>query len=474
MRRQGLDENQKEKTTPASVKEKKVPTALWTVAGIASLAFFIGAIFYDFWAGPVATVAAVIVFVINLLDVLFGVCPFIRVKNQQVKSCIRNVTTGVAIGALLVVIMRQTGYGLMFNKIDGEEVGNQELPDQLPVETVEDQPGSIIDYSETMDVGTSQDTDVVGPDTAIVQMETLEEQQELFLSPKPDEFLLALSPSLEAMDIEYTGENKAIWVSLLDDEIKRYVNSKSEPPDEIINGTKEFTVNTERANSIEDEWQGYENEGIQEVIELREKAFKIYETKALSHLLASDYHKLAKANRFQQDWEGTLNSYLRSIKYEMCFIKFLPAVNDDYYKHLYKVAVVFQCIGDIPVIQKQYKDEAYFLSSCFFEIVCKNTFDEPNEETGFLASYYAGMVNHKLFLFHWASREKRAGAYIEDSIVYYEKSLDYEDYRKQRGYQHSYMVQMCKHAQNYIKRWGKFPGMRTVEEYQSKEKLYSD
>ena len=287
--------------------------------------------------------------------------------------------------------------------------------------------------------------------------------------------LSVIDPNLELNTIEFAVENKTVWCAVISDTVKEKVNSDSQPSDDIVNGTTEFTRRTRQANDIEKDLaeNGMDYEKLLNKIRLREEAYEIFQIKPLRRLLASDYHSLARIYSRNKIWDKAYAFYLKSIEFEMLYIRLCQRMDDDYFMHLYNIAILYQCIGDMSVIEPSYRTQAYFLSACFFEAVCKNTFDKENEQFGFFCSYYAGMLNHKLSLLSWRETGRETGYYLYDAIAYYELSLEFENYQKQRSYQYQYLSELSNLAQRYIRLYGRVSGMLTSSEYKQMELDYS-
>lgn len=453
----------------------------WIIAVVfLLLTIFLGATFYEFWVDGVYPLLGILstLFGFSFLLKLIGEEGSIRpLKSQRLRRDIRG-----AIGGILV------GFILLYMHFCSASTQAEPLPESpetsVPVqeETASDQE-SLPDSDRegfagspeyVFDVGLSTDTDIVSPETVITHVESLNRADALTPPNTVPSLVSVIDSDLERMELSRTPENQNAWSALLADTVKTIILSDSQPEDDLVNGTPSFTSRTQKANELQDALSnnGMDPDKLKSIIQLREEAYEIYATKGLRHLLASDYHRWAKVCLQNKDWEQAYAYYLKSIEFELLYIRLMPGVNDEYFDHLYNIATIYQCLGDIPTLKADDKKDAYFLSACFYEIVCKHTFDSSDEKTGFLSAYYAGMVHHKLYLLGWRERIRASEVYLCDAIVHYEKSLEFSDYGKQRHYQYDFLAQMSGHAQKYIQYFGQPASMLTKAEYRDMEMHY--
>lgn len=318
----------------------------------------------------------------------------------------------------------------------------------------------------------SEDIDIVDPNTAIIHLENLDKRKGLTLVEETSVLLSVIDKTLADINIECSPTQKEDWVPFIEDTMEQKVNTDSEEEHSVINSDVEFVGRVEVANVKESEKQKGDRETLKEIISLREEAYTLHQTKSLRKLLANNYHEFARLALLYKDWDDAFNFYIKAIKYEILYLNLVESIGNDYYRHMYNIAVLYQCIGDIPVIVEEYKTEAYYLSACFFEIVSKNLFDSGNDRYGFLSSYYAGMVNHKLYLLGWKNYKPECKIYLTEAIEQYEKSLQFEDYKKQRTNQYEYLIQLSEKAQQYLETDYDSSGMKNMEEYIEMEAHY--
>lgn len=477
----------KSSQTESQKKQKNTEAILFAVITFL-IVLVVGLMFYGFWTNQVSPYIRIFVEIISVLTIIwgmFGLKHHFPSLSQRLKKNFKFSSGGFLLSALLVFALHRSGFSIQLEKSApvNDATGNSTNPQQTIASTniyesnngnTESLPDATEEQPRVDSSGISTDTDIVDPNTAITHVDTMRPEDILVPSSPAAQLLSAVDASLAETDLEHSPSNKEVWIAMIADATKLQINSDSEPDDALINGTKDFTDKTRRANQIEQEVQGWDVDSLNKIIWLREEAYDIYPTKSLRHLLASDYHDRARSFLLQKDWHSAYEYYLKSIQYEILYIRLLPEINDDYYKHLYNIAVLYQCIGDIPVIDEVYKTEAYYLSACFFELVCKNDFAPQNRDSGFLSSYYAGMVNHKLYLIGWRDRNRDCYHYLLDAFAYYEKSISFDDYRKQRVYQYDYLSQLCAHAQKYISYFGRAEKLKTTSEYKALEVRYTE
>lgn len=275
---------------------------------------------------------------------------------------------------------------------------------------------------------------------------------------------------------EQNGENKEVIKLNINYYLNMKINSQSQPDDEAVNGNAEFTKLTKKANEIQEDIKnnGRDFEKVQEIIELREKAFDIYVTKSLCKSLASSYCELAElylANN--KNWKMAYESYVKSIEYEIIHIK-LVRDNEEYYNTIYRMAIAYQSIGEISALSYDVKKTAYYISACLYEIAYEYAVNEADEEMVSKSSYYAGLTNHKLVTLSKSNKESDRNYYIVDALNYYEKSLDYKDDPKQLDNLYTYIIQVCNNAKDYINYYGKRENMLSNKEYNEKIDKYNE
>lgn len=456
----------------------------WLIGLLSLVAFlFLWLKFYDFWLFSIMPFLDGLAALCGLAFILiyFGVeAPKHPLKSKRLLQDIRWGVGGVLVAYFLVYMhscaTTDSIAQLPETSVDSspafEEIQVSESKNPDSDNSAEHMTPSLL--TDEVKSGLSTDTDIVSPETVIAHVDSLDRTGVMAPPETLPSLVSVIDSDLERMDISRTPENQNAWSALLADTVKATILSDSQPEDNLVNGNAAFTGRTQKANELQADLSsnGMNPDKLKEVLRLREEAYDIYATKGLRHLLASDYHRWAKVCLQAKNWEQAYEYYLKSIEFELLYVRLVPELNDEYFDHLYNIATIYQCLGDIPTLKAADKKDAYFLSACFYEIVCKHTFDLSDEETSFLSAYYAGMVHHKLYLLGWRERIRTSEVYLCDAIAHYEKSLEFSDYGKQRRYQYDFLAQMCGHAQKYIQYFGQPASMRTKAEYRDMEMYY--
>ena len=455
----------------------------WIIA-LASLCLtiFSGATFYEFWVEKVYPLLVVLSTLFGFSFLLKPISEGIPVHPLKSQRLRRDIRGGVG-GALVAFILLYMHFcSASTQAVPLPEDSETSAPVQEEIMSDQEDPSApdgkelSVPKEYVFEANLSTDTDIVSPETVITHVDSLT-HADTFIPPNTlPSLVTVINSDLDRMELSRTPENQNTWSALLEDTVKATILSDSQPEDDLVNGTPLFTNRTQKANELQADLSsnGMNPDKLKLMIQLREEAYDIYATKGLRHLLASDYHRWAKVCLQMKDWEKAYEYYLKSIEFELLYIRLLPELNDEYFDHLYNIATIYQCLGDIPALKADDKEDAYFLSACFYEIVCKHTFDSADEKTGFLSAYYAGMVHHKLYLLGWRERVRASEVYLRDAIVHYERSLEFSDYGKQRRYQYDFLAQMNGHAQKYIQYFGQPTSMLTMSEYRNMEMYYRD
>lgn len=444
------------------------------------LTIFLGATFYEFWVEGVYPLIGILstLFGFSFLLKFIGEEVYIRpLKSQRLRRNIRGGIGGILVGFILLYMHFCSASTQEIQLPEDSEtsapaqeemMSNQEAPSVLDREELTGSPEYVFD------VGLSIDTDIVSPETVIIHVDSLDRADALIPPNTLPSLVAVIDSDLERMELSRAPENQNAWSALLADTVKATILSDSQPENNLVNGNAAFTSRTQKANELQAALSsnGMDPDKLKAVIQLREEAYGIYATKGLRHLLASDYHRWAKVCLQAKDWEQAYTYYLKSIEFELLYIRLIPELNDEYFDHLYNIATIYQCLGDIPILNADDKKDAYFFSACFYEIVCKHTFESSGEKTGFLSAYYAGMVHHKSYLLGWRERIRASEVYLCDAIAHYQKSLEFSGYGKQRHYQYDFLAQMSSHAQKYIQYFGQPASMLTKAEYRDMELHY--
>lgn len=135
------------------------------------------------------------------------------------------------------------------------------------------------------------------------------------------------------------------------------------------------------------------------------------------------------------------------------------------------MGMAYQLIGDIKNIDRNWRKAAYFLSSCFFELAAD--FKSPDEEDNFYSNYYSGMVNHKLIIELGEANNEVNAILIRDAYNYYEKSLRFDDFKKNEISQKQALTQICDIAIKFVEKYGTKEILLTSREYEESKTIYS-
>lgn len=269
------------------------------------------------------------------------------------------------------------------------------------------------------------------------------------------------------------ASEKDFWGPVLADRIRDLVNTDTQLDRVLINGDKAFTSLTSAANRKAEDIKsnGRSLKKQQDLIELRESAYERYPTYGLRKLLSDDYFSLAKLYKSERKLEDAYHYYLKSIEYEFLAIRLCPEEGNDYFIHLYRLALRLHAIGDLQDLGTDNKIEAYYLSACLFESISKSSLS--SESAGYQADscYYAGIVNHKLMNLTWGEDDSNSSHYFLDSYDYYVASLNFNGDKKHK---YSYLEDLCAWAQKYIRRFGKADGMLSSSEYKQHQNEYAE
>lgn len=421
--------------------------------------------------------------VVSIIGRLLGV-RIPKLNRIAIKSCIGQIRFCTVVVAVIFACV--TAKFLYYHGTYLEL--HHEKPTEPPQENLAPEPPGIgvvngltqepiIDVPKELSEAQYQDNpsnpnvEILEPQTVISNAEVLTSENALILQEGPEHLLDIIDPVLKLILSPPIAKNKGEWEPRLSDTIKETVNTDSQPSSNEINGNKAFGDWTRRANQLESEITGLDAEKLFEIIDCREQAFKVFETKDLRLLLFNDYHKVARYYRLNTDWMKAYEYYIKSIEYRTRHIRALSKMDSEYFNDLYEMAILYHCIGDMPTITDEYRTEAYFLSTCLMEVVSKNTSDEGTSELGFFSSYYAGMINHKQALLGLRSHADGTDIFINDGYRYYEKSLDFEGYKKQRNYQYQYLADLCQCALNHYQwRWSAV--LEPIEFYKQKKAEY--
>ena len=179
---------------------------------------------------------------------------------------------------------------------------------------------------------------------------------------------------------------------------------------------------------------------MENIISSREAAYKIYQTTSLRKLLANNYTRLGKYYYQVEEIYNANRCFLEAIKYECAYLEMLKTDDDEYYKHLYRIGMIFHLIADMKGADLSYRIQSLILSSCLLDIASSNISYNSNGAYYFYSTYYNGMVNHKLAIL--LCDDSDSCIYIKSACVNYINSTKAQDYKKQKIQQYKYIKQM--------------------------------
>lgn len=474
--------NQRERSSSATAVSQPAENAalsrttkanFWLVAIVAFLvAIIIGISMSMTWRGVAASSA---ISAGPALASHFFNMPYIKKRGKAYIWCI---SSGAVLGLIAAGLLNAGGWHISRDGV--KDMTTDSINDSFNphiLDNRESYSGEIEDGSKDdliiIDGGNvGNDIDILDPATILNASHNVPAEEKITPSEDTNDLVTVIDDDLIISLPEHTATNKSLCSSIIIDTIKNVLGTDSQPADSIINGNVEFTKRTSEANSIESSESGTTFANLRKIVQLREEANEVISTSGIRNLLSNDYHRMARAYKQQEQWQQSYLYYLKSISMQMQCLRLHQAVDDAFFKKVYEIALLYQCIGDIPVIDTDHRNEAYYLSACLFEVASRYTYEERNEELGFLSSYYAGMINHKKLLFALEANDAQARQYAVDALAYYEKSLSYENYKKQKAFQYQYLYQICELSKKCINRFSRLPEMLSWNGYEEKAQYY--
>lgn len=438
--------------------------------GISFVVLFYG---YKYSNTVIFTITIIVTTVLALATILpfFGIT--LKVNSPSLKAALVAALIGLAVGFISANVIREghegTGSGPQpseMSQLESENPNTESLPPE------EATPSTTA--TEENPIPTSAPTEIPSHADPVT------------ITPEPDssdsadsyvirDFYNLIDPNhTSGADFAVpSADEKDYWSPVLADRIRDLVNTDTQMNSVLINGDKEFALLTSAANEKADDIKsnGRSLEKQQALIELRESAYECYPTYGLRKLLSDDYYSLAKLYKSEHRSEDAYHYYLKSIEYEFLAIRLCPEEGDDYFIHLYRLALRLHAIGDLQDLGTDNKIVAYYLSACLFESISKSNLSPESIDYQADSCYYAGIVNHKLMNLAWGEEDPNSSHYFLDSYDYYIASLNYNGNKKHK---YSYLENLCTWAQKYIKRFGKADGMLSSSEYKQLQNEYAE
>lgn len=306
------------KRTPSNQQETVRKDTLAVYFALALICtFFIGSITYGFWQIIFPAIDSVTV----VGGLLFGslaqagitIPTFCLVKSKQKRGNIIVSTIGLILGIFVLVASRSAGYEVQLSTPSSEESESEETISTTQGQSIHEGEGLATDGFEVSDPplpqaenDLSSDTDILSPNTILTNNKSVSGQDVFVPQTESGSLLELIDATLVSRLPNLEPENKAIWTSMISDTVKSTINTDSQPDSSVINGNPNFTSKTTSANKLEDEIiaNGMDEEKLWEIIQLREDAFDIYKTSGIRHLLANNYHSLAKICLNKKDWDA--------------------------------------------------------------------------------------------------------------------------------------------------------------------------
>lgn len=397
------------------------------------------------------------------LGVFFALAvPFL---NNIIKSISRKTATPffmVLISLLLCAYFSASGLAIASNYIGFNPFQSKHIDED---KTPNDNKHNI----ENSENKIEDNTDIVSPYSTISQLSE-SNQKNIFIPENELKILFNILDYDIDIQEDLTISNRKLITNNLYDIIKQNISSNCQEDSKIINGTPEFTNRTEEANDLEKYIinNGIDIYKLKQIINLREEAYGLFQTQNLCKLLANNYHQLARYYARNEQFQSAFDSYITSICYELEYIKFCSQISDDYYIHLYNIAVLYQAIGDIQNIDINYKQTSFFISMCLYDITAMNKFTEQHFDYNFLSNYYAGIINHKLAIISWYYNNQfntDTKFFLEIAFNYYQTSLQYKYQGEFSSYPHEYMSQIYEMSTYYINRYGQPENLESIVNY---------
>lgn len=260
----------------------------------------------------------------------------------------------------------------------------------------------------------------------------------------------------------------------IEDTIKKELSTLFSQSEEEINAYSEFVKLTSQANKLEvskveiiDSQTIYNltpNDYIQ-VISLREKAYNILKTDDLSKILANNCYDYGMYLSKTGDKGESFNCLIKAIKYYNDKIKFMSSTSDkNYYDMLYKIGMVYQTIGDIEYLDKDYRQKAFITAEVYLQLA--------TEKKKFCSYYYTGMVNHKMTILR--KNNPDVYLYLNDAEKYYKKSLTSTYDSNSKSDLKMFLMDIYSYAIQYNKAFGQKKEMKSIKEYTSLINSYKE
>lgn len=291
---------------------------------------------------------------------------------------------------------------------------------------------------------------------------------------KPD--ILASMFTMRLYDNSFQQKDEDERITLLKDIIlqdieKNYRGKMSDDENSALNKNKNFSTLTTNANNLERELNEKKFSSIlnveerRRIINLREKASDISNTKDLLKLLGRDYYELGRVFIYKNDREQGFRCYATAIDYYTKAISYI-SINgnekDEIYNILYTISSIYHSIGDIHEIKYDIQRDAYYMALAYLEIIADN-------KISFDSLYYKGMINHKLGIILKSS----GGVYFMKALKDYNGCLNLPQLIPMKEINlNKWAGDVCGKMIIYIDKYKKIKDMLSKNEYKNKMKEY--
>lgn len=210
---------------------------------------------------------------------------------------------------------------------------------------------------------------------------------------------------------------------------------------------KEFAQMTDDANSLYAQLSQQPDyvASIEEIIQLRESAYKLNPTASVCSLLADDYQTLALEYKKIRDLEKSYLNYCKAAKWELTYIQFLSQTDDNFYSAVYFIATIYHQIGVLEHLADSEKIDAHYISACLFGAASQNSFSGGDKQ--YLSCLYAGMANHYLLNLTAENKSPDGTIYFTEAYTYYEQAVEFPS--RDKKYIYGYLSQICSWAEQY-------------------------
>lgn len=266
----------------------------------------------------------------------------------------------------------------------------------------------------------------------------------------------------EKLDI--TADSLPANEAYLESALRQSIDTDIHPGYSEVNADGYFTSFTRKANTLQKDIEdnGVSIEKQLNLIQLREEAYELYNTRGLRLLLAYDYAELARLQEREKDYENAYQSYIRAIEYGFLHIRSLSQADDDYYISVFNIAVWCAKIGDMDDIDDKSAIDAHYLSACLFQIASKNDLSEQFSNRLAKCYKYAADEYHKLHILTRETDRSQTVSYFNFAFRFYQQALEFSQYKKSAA---ENLVQLCEWAVKHISWYGPNKDMLDKDQY---------